>query len=89
MMNPKNIPAFAGKLVLNRGIDKIICYVLIIDQSWDRPAVRKIFRTKFPVTKPFDTDYSGPMAALKAAVVTSSPFYFGIAPLRVVQLGIV
>ncbi len=47
-MNPKNAPAFAGKLIENNGIKTIIYYVLIIDHSYFNEAERKIFNTIFP-----------------------------------------
>jgi hypothetical protein len=87
IIKPKNIPALAGKSSLNKGIITIICYVLIIDQSCDRPAVRKMFITKFPAMIPLVKIFIGPIAALRNAVPISLPYYLGIADFKVFQLG--
>jgi hypothetical protein len=46
--NPKNRAAFAGKFKPKRGINTIICWVLIIEIICDRAALRKKFRIRLP-----------------------------------------
>lgn len=56
MMKPKKMPAFDGKLTLNKGYNTINCYVFIIDQSYCREADKIMLTTMLPAIKAFVVD---------------------------------